>query len=514
MKKVYKPISCTVIAALLFSLFSIFPSYASARYNPIIILKFDDLCNDNVENFQKCFDILQSYDIDSAGFGVIGKHLEDSKVTGELISGIMRWNRDGIEIWHHGYSHEEGEYNASSYESQKESFGKTCDLLKEKTGITIKSFGSPFNNADETTVKVINENFPEIKCLMLVADPLEEASMTNIKVRANIESQTGVVSYDGFLQNYEKQKRASAVILQGHAGMWKDADREEFKKILEFLKEKNATFMTPSQYADYEAQKMLEPDEEKIIEVTVNGKYVEFDDVAPILLNGRTMVPFRKIFDVLGAKVDWDGENAVATAIKGDKIIKISEDSTAYINSEPVLLDVAATIIDDRFFVPLRFVSEALDQIVYWDEANSTVVITPKTERTAPLPEGAIEIKDCTFSSYFEDELGYMSYDGDIETLWSCEGKAQWICYDLGKESSVSKASILWNKADQRKARFKIEISGDNENFDTLFDGEACGTTTTFEDYEISGSGRYLRIYCMGNSDSNWNAIKEIVIYK
>ena len=159
MKKFRKLIPCAVITTLIFSLFSAFPSSASARYNPIIILKFDDLGVNNIDNFQKCFDILQSYDIDSAGFGVIGKNLEDSVVTDELISKIKEWNSAGIEIWHHGYSHTEGEYNSSSYEAQKESFGKTCDLLKEKTGITITSFGSPFNNADETTVKVINESF-------------------------------------------------------------------------------------------------------------------------------------------------------------------------------------------------------------------------------------------------------------------------------------------------------------------------------------------------------------------
>lgn len=514
MKKFYKIISITVIMTMLFSLFLLFPSVSASRYNPIIILKFDDLSVGNIENFQKTFDILQSENISNAGFGIIGKNLEDSIVTDEFISKIKQWHDAGIEIWHHGYMHTEDEYHASSYEKQKESFEKTCTLLKEKTGITITSFGSPYNNCDETTVKVINENFPQIKCLMLVSDPLEEALMTNVKVRADIEPKTGTVSYDGFTTNYEKQKRANAVVLQGHAGAWKDSDREEFKKILAFLKEKNAVFMTPTQYAEYEAKKALEPDEEKFIEVTVEGVYVDFDDVYPTIINERTMVPFRKIFDVLGAYVTWDGQSGTATAAKGDKIIKISENSTAYINDKPVILDVAATIIDDRFFVPLRFVSEALDQIVYWDEKNNTVVITSKTERTYSLPDGALEIKDCTFSSYFEDELGYMSYDGNTDTLWSCDGKTQWICYDLGEKSSVSKVSILWNKADQRKEKFKIEISDDDESFETIFEGEACGTTTDFEDYLANGNGRYIRIYCMGNSVSNWNAIKEIIIYK
>lgn len=217
---------------------------------PIIILKLDDLCTDNVDGFQKAFEILQSYGISNAGFGVIGEHLENSRVTNELIDGIKRWNNAGIEIWHHGYSHTESEYSTSDYNAQKQSFGRTCELLKEKTGVTITSFGSPFNNANETTVEMITENFPQIKCLMLVNATVPD-DMVNIRARANFETAVGVVNYNTFVSNYESKLGEKVVIMQGHAGPWDDNSREEFKKILTYLKARNATFMTPTQYADY-----------------------------------------------------------------------------------------------------------------------------------------------------------------------------------------------------------------------------------------------------------------------
>ena len=257
MKKFYKSVARAVITTLLFSLFSTFPAFADSVNKPIIILKLDDLCNDNVANFQKCFEILQSYEISNAGFGLIGEHLEDSRVTNELVSKITLWNNAGIEIWHHGYSHTEKEFNSDSdYNAQKESFRKTCDLLYQKTGITITSFGSPWNNANETTVSVIENEFPQIKCLMLVN---ASSSITNVRARANIETSVGVVSYESFVSNYNAKLGEDAVILQGHAGAWNDDSREQFKSILTFLKWKNATFMTPSQYADYVAEQAVEP---------------------------------------------------------------------------------------------------------------------------------------------------------------------------------------------------------------------------------------------------------------
>ena len=264
MKKFYKLISYAVITTLLFSLVSIFPSSALADdevVKPIIILKLDDLCTDNMANFQKCFEILQDNGISNAGFGIIGEHLEEPRVTNEFLTKLTQWNNAGIEIWHHGYAHKKSEFNSDSdYNTQKENFRKTCDLLYQKTGITITSFGAPENAANETTVRVIEENFPQIKCLMLVN---ASSSITNVRARANIETSVGVVSYDSFVSNYNAKLGEDAVILQGHAGAWNDDSREEFQKVLTFLKGKNATFMTPSQYADYVAEQTVEPIEPK-----------------------------------------------------------------------------------------------------------------------------------------------------------------------------------------------------------------------------------------------------------
>lgn len=482
---------------------------------PVIILKFDDLTAKNVAGFQRVFDILMEEKIDG-GFGIIGNSLDGSGATQEYYDKIKQWHDAGVEIWHHGYSHTEPEYHGSDFDTQYESFNKTVTLLEEKCGITVTCFGSPYNNSDETTIKMINEKFPQITTILLAADKNNEANAAVLPVRSNIEPKTGVVSYDGFVSEYAKNKRSPYMVLQGHPAGWTENDISEFRKVIAFLKEKGCTFMTPTEAGAYYKNYIANPPALDYVDVMVNGSYIDFDnDTEPAIINDRVVVPFRKIFAALEAEVSWDEATRTATAKGANTTVKITEDSTtAYINGEAAELDVAATIIDGRFVVPIRFVSEALDKIVYWDGEKNTVVIASKTAKAESLPEGAAEIKDCTFSSYFEDELGYMSYDGDKDTLWSCSGTSQWVCYDLGEKSDISKVSIMWNKGDARKARFKIEVSDDKESFTALFDGEASGASTDFEDYDVSGSGRYVRIYCMGNNTSEWNAIKEIVIYK
>lgn len=514
MRKTLKIVSILLVFAMMITSFSVsFAAEKISRYKPIILLKFDDLTATNVTAFDKTFDILMEKGV-TGGFGVIGKTLEDGAITDEFVAKVKEWTDAGIEIWHHGYYHTIEEYSQDDYATQQTNFGRTINLMEEKCGVKLTSFGSPYNNSNDTTMRVINENFPQIESLMLCSDPANEALAVNVKARADIEPETGKVNYEKFVANYEKQKRNHAVVLQGHPGPWTDHDRSELAKVIDFLKEKDSVFMTPTEYARYYAEVEKEGFED-FIEVTIAGSYVEFDDVEPTLINDRVVVPFRKIFASLGAEVEWDAETATATAKKGDIVIKITEDNnTAYIGDKACELDVAATILDGRFVVPIRFVSEALGQHVYWDGETTTVVIAELGPREFDVPEGSIEIKGCTFSSYFEDEIGERSYDGNMVTLWSCEGITQWVCYDFGEKVDFSKVSIVWNKGDARKAKFKIEVSDDAENFTSVFEGEASGQNALFEDYDVKGSGRYARIYCMGNNTSNWNAIKEIVFYK
>ena len=114
------------------------------------------------------------------------------------------------------------------------------------------------------------------------------------------------------------------------------------------------------------------PDE---ISVLLNGERLEFD-VAPIIVENRTLVPFRAIFEALGMEVDWDNQTRTAIGSNEDVTIEIPIDSySAYVNGEPIDLDVPALLHNERTLVPIRFVAENSGANVEWDGESRTVVI-------------------------------------------------------------------------------------------------------------------------------------------
>ena len=99
-------------------------------------------------------------------------------------------------------------------------------------------------------------------------------------------------------------------------------------------------------------------------------------DVPPTIVNNRTLVPVRAIFEALGATVEWDSSTRTATGILDDTTVVIQIDNTtAYVNGEAKTLDVPAQIINNRTMVPARFVSEALACDVTWDGTTQTAAV-------------------------------------------------------------------------------------------------------------------------------------------
>ena len=113
---------------------------------------------------------------------------------------------------------------------------------------------------------------------------------------------------------------------------------------------------------------------------------------APVQMNGRTLVPLRDIFEALGAKVNWNAAAQTISATRGTTQIGLAiNNRTASVNGAPVTLDQAATLIDGRTFVPLRFIAEATGAKVDWNgtmqtvsirtqqAANSTIIVSPNS---------------------------------------------------------------------------------------------------------------------------------------
>lgn len=119
---------------------------------------------------------------------------------------------------------------------------------------------------------------------------------------------------------------------------------------------------------------------ENDVKVLLDGTELTFD-VPPQIIEGRTLVPLRVIFEAMGATVDWNSETRTVTAVNDDTTIKMTVDSEKmYVGSEEITLDVPAMIIDDRTLVPARAVAEGFGAEVEWDGDNRIVTITSAQE--------------------------------------------------------------------------------------------------------------------------------------
>ncbi|OIQ59874.1 hypothetical protein MOTE_11300 [Moorella thermoacetica] len=116
--------------------------------------------------------------------------------------------------------------------------------------------------------------------------------------------------------------------------------------------------------------------EQQEIAVFVDGLPVAFD-VQPVIQEGRVLVPFRATGEALNVEVAWDGTTRTVIAGDGKNSIRLQIGSrTAYRNGSPIPLDVAPQILNGRTLIPLRFFSEAFGCRVDWDGALKEVRIT------------------------------------------------------------------------------------------------------------------------------------------
>lgn len=119
------------------------------------------------------------------------------------------------------------------------------------------------------------------------------------------------------------------------------------------------------------------------VSVYVDNEKIEFD-VAPIVEDGRTLVPLRGVFEKLGARVDWN-KNISEVVIKDEnnEIEMILGKDKVIVNGEVRDIDVSTRMINSRAFAPLRFISENMGHTVRWDKNTNSVYITRENTSNA-----------------------------------------------------------------------------------------------------------------------------------
>jgi hypothetical protein len=158
------------------------------------------------------------------------------------------------------------------------------------------------------------------------------------------------------------------------------------------------------------------------LRVVVNGNRINFPDAQPFIdENGRTQVPVRFVSEALGADVGWDGKTKTVTIEQGrNKITLVVGKSDYTVNGKTMEMDTTVLLLEDRTFVPVRFVSEGLGANVEWNASIRTVYITTGGTVPTPSPEegeiryyGGIAFNPATDV----DEFGRMTIEKSQEFL-------------------------------------------------------------------------------------------------
>ncbi len=293
------------------------------------------------------------------------------------------------------------------------------------------------------------------------------------------------------------------------------------------------------------------PSQDGTIKVEIDGTEHTFDP-APILVNDRTMVPMRYIFEIMGATVSWEEATETVTAVKGDTTIVLKIGSTeAKVNGAAKVLDAPAMLYQDRTMVPIRFISESLGADVQWIEASNKVVITTKKDAPAPtptpapapaptpaptaqpapapsasgvsiLPKTTVLKENYTIAQVETSAPGHNGVaaenmlDGDLMSKWENKEIGVTATFDLGSEKKVDCVAITWSVS-ERTYTFDLEGSVNGTDFTPigtdLQSSAEPADTPYLEYYAIpEQSLRYIRIVNKGNSKNTFININEVNI--
>lgn len=173
--------------------------------------------------------------------------------------------------------------------------------------------------------------------------------------------------------------------------------------------------------------------------------------------------------------MNWDDDTQTVTAVQDDVIIIMQIDNDVIsVSGNDIILDVAPQLIDSRTLVPVRAVAEGLDAKVDWDNDTQTVIITKADDvvdtssKPARYPEYGI------LYGYGDDGIAELQYNARYlfeqqilpQNIFGYEKET----IDYINSSNINKMEenilSIWELAAANVIINDAELSGENLNLD------------------------------------------------
>ena len=204
------------------------------------------------------------------------------------------------------------------------------------------------------------------------------------------------------------------------------------------------------------------------ITVTLNGEVVDCESYGSpaTIVEGRTLVPLRAIFEALGATVEWDQATKTVSSTLGSDSISLAVGSTTLVkNGEDITLDVPAQIINSRTMVPARAVAEAYGVGVEWDAASRTVILTQVVEEKSETPaDGVVKYS-----------AAYVTGSNGLQTVADPADASNDVFFMESNAGEKTSWNYFWMPGEFKPGERYIV------NFDVYLDTDALGNEITVE---------------------------------
>ena len=172
-------------------------------------------------------------------------------------------------------------------------------------------------------------------------------------------------------------------------------------------------------------------------------------DVAPMIVNSRTLVPIRVISEGLGSEVKWDDAARSITITKGATVLKMTVDQCTYTkNDQSCTMDVPVKIVNSRAMVPIRVVSEGFGAGVQWDngkvyiQSNGRLIIKVNEFSS---PDAYLNVRSGPGTNY---DIVQKVHGGDYLEVITQSGDWYKIKTKTGADAYVSKNYVTVYKGD------------------------------------------------------------------
>ena len=207
------------------------------------------------------------------------------------------------------------------------------------------------------------------------------------------------------------------------------------------------------------------------ISVYLNGEKLSFD-VQPQIINSRTMVPMRKIFESLGTVVGWNNNTQTAISVrKGDVVSVGIGGHYLTVNGEQKLLDSPPVVISGRTLVPVRAIAESFNCDVEWYDYGTSQVVDINRKDTINNMENkgglVIGYSECPPFSYYDEYGNLIGFDTELAKyvcdFWGWDCSFVEIPFDMGftaiKEGQID---CYWNAITKTEERMEYATFTDD----------------------------------------------------